>query len=113
MANGVAEACWLSQLPHELHALLTKSTLIYYDNVNTVYLSTHPIPHKRMKYVEIDLHIVQEHMAISDVQILHVLTTSQFTNIFMKGLPTSLFLEFGSSLNVRSGYSFDCRGGVL
>jgi hypothetical protein len=45
MANGVAEACWLQQLLQELHAPLTKSTLIYYDNVSAVYLSTNPIQH--------------------------------------------------------------------
>jgi hypothetical protein len=29
MANGVAEACWLRQLLQELHAPLSKNTLIY------------------------------------------------------------------------------------
>jgi hypothetical protein len=43
VTNGVAEACWLRQLLQELHAPLTKSTLIYYDNVSAVYLSTNPI----------------------------------------------------------------------
>jgi hypothetical protein len=41
--NGMAEACWLLQLLQELHAPLMKSTLIYCDNVNAVYLSTNPI----------------------------------------------------------------------
>jgi hypothetical protein len=56
-----------------------------------------------MKHVKIDLHFVQEHVAIGDVRILHVSLTSQFTDIFMKGLPTSLFSKFWSSLNIRSG----------
>jgi hypothetical protein len=43
VANGVAEACWLRQLLQELHAPLTKSTLVYCDNVSAVYLSTNPI----------------------------------------------------------------------
>jgi hypothetical protein len=43
--NGVAEACWLWQLLQELHTLLMKSTLIYYDNVSVIYLSTNPIQH--------------------------------------------------------------------
>jgi hypothetical protein len=76
MANGVAEACWLWHLPHELQTLLMKSTLIYCNSVSTVYLSTNPIQHKRMKYVEIDLHFVQEHVAIDDIRILHVRMTS-------------------------------------
>jgi hypothetical protein len=41
--NGMAEACWLLQLLQELHAPLMKSTLIYCDNVNAVYLSTNLI----------------------------------------------------------------------
>jgi hypothetical protein len=43
--RAVAEACWLRQLLQELHAPLTKSTLVYYDNVSAVYLSTNPIQH--------------------------------------------------------------------
>jgi hypothetical protein len=110
VANGMAEACWLRQLLEELHASLTKTTLVYCDNVSAVYLSTNPIQHQCMKHVEIDLHFVQERMAIGDVCVLHVSTTSQFTNIFTKGLPTLVFSEFRFSLNIRSGYNFNCEG---
>jgi hypothetical protein len=103
VANGVAEACWLRRLLQELHALLTKSTLVYCDNVSAVYLSTNLIQHQCAKHVEIDLHFVRERVAIGDVRVLHVPTTSQFADIFIKGLPTSVFSEFRSSLNIRSG----------
>jgi hypothetical protein len=72
----MAEAYWLWQLLQELHAPLTKSTLVYCDNVNAVYLSTNPIQHQRTKHVEIDLHFVWERMAIGDVRVLHVPMTS-------------------------------------
>lgn len=36
------------------------------------------------------------------VRVIHVPTTSQFVDIFMKGLFSTVFLEFGSSLNVYS-----------
>jgi hypothetical protein len=71
-----------------------KSILIYCDNVSVVYLSTNPIQHQRTKHVEINLQFVREHVTISDVHVLHVSMTSQFTDIFMKGLPTSVFSEF-------------------
>jgi hypothetical protein len=103
MANGVAEACWLRRLLQELYTPLTKSTLVYCDNVSVVYLSTNPIQHQRTKHVEIDLHFVRERVAIDDVRVLHVPTTSQFADIFTKGLPISVFSEFRSSLNIRSG----------
>jgi hypothetical protein len=102
-ANSVAEACWVRQLLQELHTPLTKSTLVYCDNVSAVYLSISPIQHQRMKHVEIDLHFVRECVAIGDVRVLHVPMTSQFTDIFTKGLPTSVFSEFRSSINIRNG----------
>jgi hypothetical protein len=95
VANGVAEACWLRQLLQELHTPLTKSTLVYCDNISVVYLSTNPIQHQRMKHVEIDLHFVRECVAIGDIRVLHVPMTSQFADIFTKG---GNFFVFGVSI---------------
>jgi hypothetical protein len=39
MANDVVEVCWLQQL----QASLSKSTLVCYDNISVVYLSTNPV----------------------------------------------------------------------
>jgi hypothetical protein len=99
VANDVAKACCLRQL----HAPLSKSTLVYCDNVSAVYLSTNPVQHQRTKHVEIDLHFIRECIAIGDVCVLHVPTTSQFTDIFTKGLPTLMFSQFWSILNIRRG----------
>jgi hypothetical protein len=68
-----------------------------------VYLSTNTDEYQRTKHVEIDLHFIQEKVNIGQVHVLHVPTTSQFTDIFMKVLPSSVFNEFGSSLNICSG----------
>ncbi|WVZ62858.1 hypothetical protein U9M48_012552, partial [Paspalum notatum var. saurae] len=99
VANGMAEAAWLRQLLAELHSPLAKSTLVYCDNVSAVYLSTNPVQHQRTKHVEIDLHFVRDRVTIGDVRVLHVSTTSQFADIFTKGLPSSTFSKFRSSLN--------------
>jgi hypothetical protein len=45
VANGVAEATWLRQLPHELQTLSSRCTLVYYDNISVMYISTNPIQH--------------------------------------------------------------------
>ncbi|XP_021317708.1 uncharacterized protein LOC110435924 [Sorghum bicolor] len=45
VANGVAEASWLRQLLAELHSPLSRSALVYCDNVSAVYLSTNPVKH--------------------------------------------------------------------
>ena len=102
MANGVAKATWLRQLLLELHAPLWRATLVYCDNICAVYMTSNPIQHQRTKYIEIDLHFVRERVAIGDLRVLHVPTSSQYADIFTKGLPSSVFTEFRSSLNVQS-----------
>jgi hypothetical protein len=89
----------LRQLLLELHAPPSRCTLVYCDNISAVYLSNNPVQHQRTKH----LHFVREKVVIDQVRVLHVPTTSQFTDVFMKGLPSSVFEEFRSSLNI-------CRG---
>nr|GEX95505.1 ribonuclease H-like domain-containing protein [Tanacetum cinerariifolium] len=96
-----AETAWLRNLLLELHAPLSTATLVYCDNVSAVYLSTNPVQHQRTKHIEIDIHFVREYVVFSQVRMLHVPFRFQYADIFTKGLPTALFLEFRSSLNVR------------
>ncbi|XP_062198356.1 uncharacterized mitochondrial protein AtMg00810-like [Phragmites australis] len=105
VANAIAEACWLHQLLVEILRPLTKATIVYCDNISAVYLSTNPVQHQRTKHVEIDLHFMRERVAHSDVRVLHVPTTLQYSDIFIKGLPTVVFQDFRSSLNIREAPS--------
>lgn len=73
---------------------------IYCNNVSVVYLSTNPVQHQRKKHVEIDLHFVRERIAADDVRVLSVPSTLQLADIFTKRLPSSVFSEFCSSLNI-------------
>jgi hypothetical protein len=100
VANDVAETSWLRQLHMELHSSLTHSTPVYCDNVNVIYLAPNPVQHQRMKHVQIDLHFICNKVSIGEVHVLHILTISQFTNIFTMGLTSLLFSEFRSSLNI-------------
>ena len=102
VANAVAEASWLRQLLSELHSPLRRATLVYCDNISAVYMTSNPVQHQRTKHIEIDLHFVRERVAVGDLRVLHVPTSSQYADIFTKGLPSYVFTEFRSSLNVRS-----------
>ena len=64
-------------------------------------MSSNPVQHQRTKHIEIDLHFVRERVALGDVRVMHVPMSAQYADIFTKGLPTSLFQEFRSSLNVQ------------
>ncbi|GJV62533.1 ribonuclease H-like domain-containing protein [Tanacetum coccineum] len=101
VANVVAETAWLRNLLLELHALITTATLVYCDNFSAVYLSTNPVQHQRTKHIEIDIHCVRDYVASDQVRVIHVPFRFQYANIFTKGFPNALFLEFRFSLNVR------------
>lgn len=100
IANCVAESCWLRQLLTELRHPPRRATVVYCDNVSATYLSSNPVQHQRTKHVEIDLHFVRDRVALGEAKVLHVPTTSQFADVFTKGLPSSVFVDFRSSLNI-------------
>ncbi|XP_071739935.1 uncharacterized mitochondrial protein AtMg00810-like [Rutidosis leptorrhynchoides] len=100
VANAVAETCWIRNLLRELHCPLTSATLVYCDNVSSVYLASNPVQHQRTKHIEIDIHFVRDLVAQGQVRVLHVPSRYQFADIFTKGLPFALFDEFRSSLSV-------------
>ncbi|GJT56319.1 ribonuclease H-like domain-containing protein [Tanacetum coccineum] len=100
VVNAVAETCWLRNLLHELHTLLSSVMLVHYDNVNDVYLSCNPVQHQRTKHIEIDIHFVRDLVSTGQVRVLHVPSRYQFADIFTKCFPSSLFKEFRSSLSV-------------
>ncbi|GKC01431.1 ribonuclease H-like domain-containing protein [Tanacetum coccineum] len=79
VANVVAETAWIRNLLRELH-----------------------IPfHQRTKHIEIDIHFVRDYVSSGQVRVLHVPSRFNFADIFTKGLPTALFIDFCYSLNVR------------
>ena len=63
-------------------------------------MSANPVHHKRTKHIELDIHFVRERVQLGDLRVLHVPTDEQYADIMTKGLPTSMFQEFHSSLCV-------------
>ncbi|GJX19198.1 ribonuclease H-like domain-containing protein [Tanacetum coccineum] len=102
VANVVAETAWLCNLLRELHTPLLSATLVYCDNVSTIYMTANLVQHNRTKHIEIDIHFVRDMVARGQVRVLHVPSRYQYTDIFTKGLPSALFEEFCTSLSVRS-----------
>ncbi|KAJ9566959.1 hypothetical protein OSB04_002925 [Centaurea solstitialis] len=102
VANTIAETSCLCNLLRELHHAPTKATIVYCDNVSAIYMSSNPVQHQRTKHIEIDIHFVRDKVALGHVRVLHVPSSSQYADIFTKGLPHSLFSDFKSSLNIRN-----------
>jgi hypothetical protein len=102
VANATAECIWLRQLLGELHCGIDKATVTYCDNVSAVYMSAKLVHHKRTKHIELDIHFVRERVQLGQLRVLHVPTGEQYADVLTKGLPTSTFQAFRSSLCVVS-----------
>jgi hypothetical protein len=63
-------------------------------SISAVYMSTYPIQHQRTKHIEIDLHFIRDRVVLGHIRVLHVPSSRQFADIFTKGLPSPLFLDF-------------------
>ncbi|GKB20320.1 ribonuclease H-like domain-containing protein [Tanacetum coccineum] len=67
-----------------------------------IYLSANHVQHQWMKHIEIDIHFVRDMVTKGQVRILHVSSRYQYTDNFTKGLSSTLFEEFCTSLSVCS-----------
>lgn len=79
---------------------MNKATIVYCHNVSAVYMASNPVHHRRTKHIELDIHFVHDKVALDEVRVLHVPTSQQSVDIFTKGLPTTSFEEFSTSLCV-------------
>nr|GEX39863.1 ribonuclease H-like domain-containing protein [Tanacetum cinerariifolium] len=96
--NVVAGTAWLRNLLCDLHSLLSTVTLVYCDNVSSIYMSSNPVQHQ-------DIYFVRDMVIAGHVRVLHVPSRFQYDDIFTKGLPFALFEEIRSSLSVRPPYA--------
>jgi hypothetical protein len=84
----------LHQLLLELHTPLRRSTLVYCDNINIVYMSSNPfnINEQSIKHIETDLYFFRERVASTSGDVflsyMCLATFSQFADIFTKVLPS-------------------------
>jgi hypothetical protein len=99
VVNAAAECIWLRQLLGELQCLVQKATLAFCGNISAMCMVFNPVHHRWMKHM-LDIHFVCERVAMGEFRVQHVPSSQQFADIMMKGLPTTTFMEFRSSLNV-------------
>ncbi|CAN6271199.1 unnamed protein product [Urochloa humidicola] len=112
VANAVAECSWLRSLLGELGCKIDGATVVFCDNVSAVYMSWNPVHHKRTKHIELDIHFVREKVQLGQVHVMHVPSSCQFADVFTKGLPSSLFIDFRNSLCVDNANA-ETGGGVV
>ncbi|GKB40629.1 ribonuclease H-like domain-containing protein, partial [Tanacetum coccineum] len=93
----------LSWSSKRLHTLSRSNAEAEYRSVANVVAETawlrNLLPDQTL---EIDVHFVRDMVARGQVRVLHVPSRCQYADIFTKGLPSTLFEEFRTSLSVMS-----------
>ena len=112
LASIVAEVTWLTSLLEELQVKITTLPEIWCDNLSTIQLSTNPILRTRTKYVEMDLYFVREKVANKQLEVRHVPSVDQTTDIFTKALSSSRFFFLRDKLRVESSSTLSLREDV-
>ena len=102
---------WVTNLLHELRLLVSKPPLLICDNVGATYLCLNPILHSKMKHISMDYHFVREQVRDGKLQVSHVSTKDQLTNLLTKPLAHMRFSDLRSKMQVTDG-NFILRGHI-
>ena len=80
--------CWFSKIP------------LLCDNESAIKMANNPVSHSRTKNIDIWLHFLRDHEAKGDIELRHVSTDKQLTDIFTKPLDEVRFCMLRSELNI-------------
>ena len=70
------------------------------DNESAIKLVNNPVTHSLTKHIDIRHHFLRNHELKGDIEIRHVSTEKQLTDIFTKPLDESRFYALRSELNI-------------
>lgn len=101
LAYTAAEISWVRSFFRELGIPLT-TPLIWCDNISSIYLSSNPVFHSKMKHLEVDYHYVREKVVRKKLDVRYISTVDQVADVFTKGLSSSRFKQLENKLMVRS-----------
>ena len=74
--------------------------LLYYDNMNDIHLAQKLVFHARTKHIEVHYHFIREHVLVGDVDLQHINTKLQTTNIFTEALGVDKLRQFTTNLGL-------------
>lgn len=105
MAHTAAELTWLSYILADLHIPISRTPVLYGDNLSALYLTVKPVFHARSKHIELDYHYVRERVAQGALVTKHVSTFHQLADIFTKIMTKARLAQFRTKLCLQPRHS--------
>jgi histone deacetylase 1/2 len=100
LANGAAEAMWISSLLKELGVPRQRTPILWCDNLGATYLTANPVFHARTKHIEIDFYFVRERVAKGALDVRFISSSDQLADVFTKPATRQMLDRFRTNLNL-------------
>lgn len=113
MANALCAVKWIYNLLQELHFKIPSPISIFWDNTSAINIAENPVLHERTKHIELDCHLVRDHVNSSFIKPLYLPTALQPADLFTKPLSAKRIstllgklgvLNIFTPPNLRGGY---------
>lgn len=105
IASTCWEVIWLLLPFKELQISHPQLTLIFCDNKVAQHISYNPIFHEKIKYIEINCHVVRKKLVSKVVKAVHVTFKHQWTDMFTKSLSYDHFYILLDRIDVNNIYT--------
>jgi len=100
---GVCHAIWRRNLLSKMELKQPGATMIQVYNRSAMELAKNPVNHERIQHIDVRFHFIREHMKKGSVELVHVASQDQVTDIFTKPLPKVLFEKYKKMIGMMDG----------
>ncbi|CAM8877096.1 unnamed protein product [Rhodiola kirilowii] len=113
MAQVSCELVWLTRLLNDLKVTVPLPIALHCDNKAALHIARNPVFHERTKHVELDSHVVRQHVSSGFLAPKYVPSAAQLADLFTKPLPGDVLTSLCSKLNVSNFlHTLSLRGGI-
>ena len=106
------EIVWLKRILKDLGIPITNPILLYFDNMSSIHLARNQIFHDWTKHIEVHCHFIQERVLAGDVDLQHICTNIQTTDIFTKAMGADKPQKFTMNLGLLTTNQPSFRGSM-
>jgi hypothetical protein len=105
MAHEVCELLWIRNLLGELGFKPNHAMQLNCDNKAAIDIAHNPVPHDRIKHVEIGRHFIKEKLEAKIIEVSFVKSEDQLADVLIKAVTCKIFHNSLSKLGISDIYS--------